>query len=255
MKKRSNNSFYYGYIYLVTNNITGMKYIGKRNCNKVSKRYFGRGTKIKEAIAKYGKENFSLEVLNWARSFEELNRMEAYYISVYNADKSPSFYNIYPGGIDGQPTEEGRRSIGIHNSRTISEATRQKLREASLGKNNPMYGVIRTEKSKRLISKGVKNKWKDKEYREGQLKRLRESNPMLGKHHSEETKKKMSESCLSSIKVVKIDPQTGKIIEEYPSRTKAYQSTNQSLSKGTFRNYINAGKIFEGFLYKYKEEK
>lgn len=49
------------YIYEVTNNINGKKYIGKRKCkcHIEDDHYMGSGKLIKKALAQYGRHNFS----------------------------------------------------------------------------------------------------------------------------------------------------------------------------------------------------
>jgi len=50
-----------GYIYLTINWITGKKYIGQTNGNENS--YIGSGRILLKAIKKYGKENFTKEII------------------------------------------------------------------------------------------------------------------------------------------------------------------------------------------------
>lgn len=89
----------YGYIYLTTNNVNNKKYIGQSSYKKINKKdYLGSGKYLKKAIQKYGKENFSQEILIEAETFEELNHLEKIYIAKYNAVQSKEFYNISPGG-------------------------------------------------------------------------------------------------------------------------------------------------------------
>jgi hypothetical protein len=48
-------------IYCTTNKINGKKYIGSHNKRKLN--YLGSGTDLKQAIKKYGKENFTRQIL------------------------------------------------------------------------------------------------------------------------------------------------------------------------------------------------
>lgn len=50
------------YIYMTTNKITGMKYIGK-HYGELDDKYLGSGTILKRAISKYGKDNFEKTIL------------------------------------------------------------------------------------------------------------------------------------------------------------------------------------------------
>jgi len=91
-------NYMYGYIYITTNLINGKKYIGQHRFNKLDNSYLGSGKALKESVIKYGKENFSTEILCECYSEDELNEKEIYYIKLYNAVKSRDFYNMAKGG-------------------------------------------------------------------------------------------------------------------------------------------------------------
>lgn len=93
----------YGFIYMTTNLANNSRYIGKKKYDKrgVWKTYLGSGTIMKQAIAKYGADCFSRDILDVAYSPEELNTKEQYWIDKYNAVSDKSFYNISPGGDGG----------------------------------------------------------------------------------------------------------------------------------------------------------
>lgn len=92
----------YGFIYITTNNINGKKYIGQKSYHKSNwKTYLGSGIHLKRAIDKYGKENFSREIIEECSTKEELDEREIYWISFYNAVESDLFYNIANGGDGG----------------------------------------------------------------------------------------------------------------------------------------------------------
>lgn len=93
----------YGFIYMTTNLVNNNRYIGKKKYDKrgVWKTYLGSGTIMRQAIAKYGYDCFSRDILDVAYSPEELNAKERYWIDEYNAVSDKSFYNISPGGDGG----------------------------------------------------------------------------------------------------------------------------------------------------------
>lgn len=131
------------YIYLTTNNINGMKYIGK-HYGELDDSYLGSGKILKLAIAKYGKENFSKIILDTSSSDEENSQKEMYYIALYNAVSNPLFYNLHTGGSGGNTTagytEEEKQALS------------KKLSELQSGKNNGMYGKHHSEKTKAFLS-------------------------------------------------------------------------------------------------------
>lgn len=86
----------HGYVYKTTNSINRKSYIGKKHSSVVDLSYLGSGILLHKAIKKYGRENFSVEVLSWANSTSELNELEKKFIS----EQSPE-YNLALGGDGG----------------------------------------------------------------------------------------------------------------------------------------------------------
>lgn len=86
-------------IYKITNNINKKIYIGQsNNPNRRFQEHLSGNVKyknlLKDAIKKYGKENFTMEILEWT---EDFNKREQYYISILRS-LSPYGYNIEKGG-------------------------------------------------------------------------------------------------------------------------------------------------------------
>lgn len=82
----------YGYVYITTNLCNGMRYIGQHG-GKFNPRYKGSGSDIRKAFKEFGKENFIVELICYANTFEELNDLESFYIKKYDAVVSEMFYN------------------------------------------------------------------------------------------------------------------------------------------------------------------
>ena len=153
----------FGYIYETTNLINGKKYIGQHRSLKFDNNYLGSGTYLRNAINKYGKENFKVRLIEECESMEDLNIKEKYYINKFKADLSKDYYNITAGGS---------------NERTFR------------GKNNPMYGKHHLEETKNKI----RNTFNIKLISKG------ENNSMYGKHHTFKSKSKISWKNSSSYK-------------------------------------------------------
>jgi len=88
------------YIYRIVNNINNHDYIGRKkelkNINPLFDNYWGSGTLIKKAIEKYGKENFTKEILESNLSYEEAIEKEVRWIQLFK-ESNKAYYNISPG--------------------------------------------------------------------------------------------------------------------------------------------------------------
>ena len=96
-----------GFIYKITNTINGKSYIGQTIQNVKERFYQHCATKcskavsnmaIHRAIKKYGKSNFTVEVIEEI-DFANLNDRERYWIKYYNSYNNG--YNSTKGGQDG----------------------------------------------------------------------------------------------------------------------------------------------------------
>ena len=158
----------YGYIYETTCTVTGKKYIGMHKWDKptIDTNYFGSGKILKQALKKYGKDNFTCVILKWCETREELLESEKYFISEVQAPINENYYNVEDGGQGGhcefyyqpvtlkqlQTLDYGRhlpasslqkkqlseRRTGID----VSDETREKLRQNQLGKRCINNGKI-----------------------------------------------------------------------------------------------------------------
>lgn len=94
------------YIYKITNNINGKIYIGQHKQITIKEkvdRYLGSGILIKKAQNKYGKENFTKEIIEYCDK-ENVNDREVYWIRFYNS-LTPNGYNITKGGQNAATTQ------------------------------------------------------------------------------------------------------------------------------------------------------
>lgn len=145
----------YGYIYITTNLVNNKKYLGQHKPSTEGN-YKGSGTILLKAFDKYGKENFVSEPIDWAESKEKLDQKEIWWIDFLGAVESDDWYNISVGG----------NSVAL------------------CGEQNPNYqDKSMTKSHHKAHSEFMKNYWKN--------------NPnlgMTGKHHTQETRKKMSKN-------------------------------------------------------------
>lgn len=179
-------------IYKITNTINGKVYIGQTTQNPTARWYqhgtcsTSKNTAIGPAIVKYGKENFTFEVLCHTRTIEDLNSLEIDLIKYYNC-LSPNGYNVDYGGCNKQRTPETIKKMSLSRSgskhhmygKKHSEESKRKTSETLLknrkfGKDHPNYGKKRSLEFRANMSRSRKGR--------------------LGHTPSEETKAKISKS-------------------------------------------------------------
>lgn len=166
-----------GYIYLITDTTNGMKYAGKHHYHiegQLDPNYHGSGVIIKN-IYKKRPETLKEEYIKTCYSEEEMCSDEKYYIKLFKT-LWPNGYNLTEGGDGGEiPCEEVRKKMSMKlKGRHISEETRKKMSESKKNISDETRKKM-SEARKKLYSSGTKH-------------------PMLGKHHSEETINKISNS-------------------------------------------------------------
>lgn len=184
---------------LLVSEHAGWSYIGltcQKNCN--IRWHSGSGykycTAFWAAIQKHGWDNFSHEIIeDNISTLEKANERERYWIAYYHTwvdDSQRAGYNLTPGGDSHLISEETRQKLiksrlGI----SITEQTKLKIKQALLGKKRPQEVCEKISKSnmgkqlsKETIAK-IKANLPDKHGK---------NHPFYGKHHTEETKQKIS---------------------------------------------------------------
>lgn len=130
-------------IYQITNNLNKKIYIGKSKNIKErwqehirdssipeylwEQNYRHVQTPIHKAIRKYGKENFSFEIIEECLE-QELNEKEKYWIAKKNSINKEIGYNINLGG-DGYTLGSGEKAPGSKITQKDCDFIKQKLRE------------------------------------------------------------------------------------------------------------------------------
>lgn len=126
----------YGYVYITVNLINGKKYIGQHK-GTFDPNYLGSGKLIRRAIKKYGKESFTVSILEYASTREKLNELEISYIGKLKSS-GEEHYNLAKGG----------NCIGsIYDYMTADEIKKHKEKISNTLKNR------KTEYSKEEIEK------------------------------------------------------------------------------------------------------
>jgi group I intron endonuclease len=202
-------------IYLITNIENKKQYVGitKFSIEERFSQHMKRGFLLTEAIKKYGEQKFSIKLIEEVESAERAYELEIFYIQKYNT-KVPNGYNLTDGG-DGifgwEVSEEYRQECSeriklLHKEKKVgmygknhSEETKKKM-SASLKGNTNCLGRTLSEESKQKIREKHLGKFVSEETK----KKISENhhdisgknNPMYGKKHSPETIEKMRQKAL-----------------------------------------------------------
>ena len=87
----------YNYFYKITNIVNNKFYYGIHSTNNLNDKYMGSGKALREAILKYGIDNFKKEIIKYFDTFQEAC---AYEKEIVNGElvKNPNCYNLVEGG-------------------------------------------------------------------------------------------------------------------------------------------------------------
>ena len=148
----------YGFIYITTNMVNGKKYLGQRKFDKKGdwKTYLGSGEAFKNAIRRYGKENFVRNLVCFCYSKDELNKAERDISVFLNVVEDRNWYNLcYGGGGTGGhiDTEETKRKKSKASyDMWAREGFREKMVQIHTGSKHRPF----SEEARRNISEGLK---------------------------------------------------------------------------------------------------
>ena len=243
-----------GYIYLITNKIDGKKYVGQTLVNDVHKRWkqhFQNNSNciyLKNALEKYGKDNFKFQII--CICFDnDCNNYEISYIRKYNT-LAPSGYNLREGGKNGRqhPDSNEKRRIAA-TGKKYSRETIEKSKNNRIpltGINNHNFGKKMSDEQKIKISNTMKEKYKNKNKDKDKDKDINKDKVKLTdkqynalKIAHQKLKKKVAQYSLKN-----------ELIAIFESVSEAARSTNnlhQSISKCCTGAY----KQSKGFIWKH----
>lgn len=208
------------YLYIKIHNNTGLMYFG-RTVNPNPEKYSGSGVYWRNHLKKYGK-NISTILFEKFDSLEDAKEFAIFFSEEYDIVNSNKWANMIV-----ETAEQKSNMTGY----THTKESLLKMSMANLGENHWNYGKTRPDEVKEKIKKsniGVKRSDSTKQkvsesmkeqYKNGKVSPLKdlnkqgENNPFYGKHHSEETKLKISLAKLGKGKPQEIIkcPHCGKI--------------------------------------------
>lgn len=140
-------------VYKITNNKNGKIYIGQttgsiksrwsKHCSPLS-----HCVKLKNAIQKYGKDSFSIEIIKECSSKDELNKLEKSLICKYNSIENG--YNLTTGGDAFNHNEETKRKIrNFRIGYKFSKEAKENMSKSASGRSMG-------EEQKKKISRSLK---------------------------------------------------------------------------------------------------
>lgn len=179
------------FIYCIENTINGKKYVGqtietldKRFKKHKSHANRGANTLLHKALRKYSPETFTISLLETCNSLEEMNLKEIEWISKLNTTNKNIGYNLTIGGR------------GSANGHIVTEKTKKNI---SKGMKNFYSNLENRKKTSILVKEGMQ-KWKESlsldEYNQWKEKIKTGPNKRVNFKHTEETKLKISQSKL-----------------------------------------------------------
>ena len=160
------------YIYKTTCNVTNKYYIGMHSTNNIDDGYLGSGKRLWYSINKHGKDNHSKEILEYCGSREELKVREKEIVNEQLLTEKLCM-NLTVGGEGGWSSEQQRENAKKSNEK------QKILRETDPEWVKRVY--INSSKSQKKV------------YDDGKRERFY-FHDWTGQKHSEETKRKMSET-------------------------------------------------------------
>ena len=188
-------------VYCITNNINKKTYIGQHKTDDLNDSYMGSGCLIKNSIKKYGLENFSKEILAITEIKENADVLEKVFIALYRAEGKAE-YNLADGGTGGNLGETWKGLVKQSMVGVYTDEIRKKMSDAHKGQvawNKGKNATPEQIEKNRLAHLGKKQSKECCKKHSDIMKELWENGKikrksLKGLHHSEETKKKLSES-------------------------------------------------------------
>lgn len=149
-------------VYKITNKINNKVYIGitSKGLSARWKEHLWSAEhncpfKLYNALRKYGKDNFTIELIDYGNSWDELTKKEKFYIAQYRSNEDEFGYNL---------TEGGDGTIG----RIVSDETREKIRQKAIGRE------VGEETRKKLSEAGkVRTEGREKYWNSGEVGKKR----------------------------------------------------------------------------------
>ena len=186
----------YHFIYKTTNLLSGRYYVGMHSTDDLNDGYLGSGTLLRRSINKHGKDNHSIEILEFLNSREELAARERELISLEEIAKKECM-NLKVGGNGGLSSPEHAYAFHAAGGKAVRILMSNRHRERL--KTDPEYKARISQKIKETLGcvgafTGKKHTLETLEKMKRHTRQQGEKNSQYGKPKSEETKQKIRDS-------------------------------------------------------------
>ena len=197
-------------IYSITNKINNKRYIGSSNNiymrwykhkNQLSKNEHPNAF-LQNSYNKYGKDSFIYEIIELCEENKLMEMEDKNIVSFQSMNKQFGYNFDLPSRPCQNPSTREKIRIAM-TGRFVSEHTRELHREQMKGNNN---GSLMSKEAKEKLSKrlmgnkyGLGYQHSEEAKEKLSISHSGEKNVMFGKHHSEETKIKISERNIGRI--------------------------------------------------------
>ena len=237
-------------IYLITNTVNNKKYVGQvvkhrgylvRYKEHLNAAKYANTKLLTNAIKKYGKNNFSVQLIADDVAENVIDEKERSYISYFNTFyENNAGYNMTVGGQ------------GSHGYKFTS-SDKEKISAASLEhwkklRNDPKKFAERNSKISSKMTGKPKSEIAKKHQREAAKKRFEtECGTFTGKAHTQKTKQLIAEKNGNPVGMY--DKNTGKLIKTFISATEASRYLNENnltTNKSAFSRIITVCKEVKG---------
>jgi group I intron endonuclease len=194
-------------IYFITNVVNGKVYVGLTK-RTIETRWKGhikatRKTYFANAITKHGPDNFEIQEVAQAPTLFEAMRLERFWIGMCQSYRPENGYNTTFGGENGFVVESARQKMSDKSlARWADPEYKERLSEAHrgllVGPKNPAYGKAfwkgktHSEETKQRLSETRIKLFQDPEFKQ----RMSEAN--TGKHHTEEGRVNIAKGLLGN---------------------------------------------------------
>lgn len=232
-------------VYKTTNRLDGSFYIGKHKTDHINDNYLGSGILLNRAIKKYGKQNFSREILKIFHTEEDAFNYERTIVTE-ELTSDPLCYNLSTGGMGGRKhhaetckimSEKAKGRTPWNKGRAIW-SDEQKLQISYNSKNRPPQSE--ETRQKRIQSRKGYTHSKDT------VKKIREK--LLGRRYSAESLNKMS--------AAKKGKPNGRKGKPHPNRSSLCQSwtvtvDNNAVIVDDLKHWCAQHNVNYGLLHRY----